>query len=60
MNLTNQHFFKKTEAELRYIIKDASECEALFRNHDAAAAAKYQEQVWDACSILASRERRAA
>ncbi len=60
MTLTNQNYFRKTEAELRYIMKDAGESAALVRNFDSAAEAKYMEQFHDAGTVLASRERRAA
>lgn len=53
--LTNQSYWIKAEAELRYIIKDAGEAARAMRGHDAKAEGKYLDQVNDACSVLAYR-----
>jgi hypothetical protein len=60
MTLTNKTYFSKTEAELRFILKDASEAAAAVRNHDSHAESKYLEQICDASTVLASRARNAA
>ena len=39
----------KTEAELRYIIRDAGEAARAMRGHDPKAEAKYLDQINDAC-----------
>lgn len=45
----------KTEAQLQYIIKDAAEAAACMRGMDAAAEAKYLDQVNDAATELHRR-----
>jgi hypothetical protein len=59
MTLTNQTYFNKTDTELRYILKDASEAAAAVRSFDTHAEAKYLEQICDASTVLASRARKA-
>ena len=39
---------RKSDAELEYIIKDASEAARAMRDHDPSAEAKYLDQVNDA------------
>ena len=46
---------KKSEAELRYIIKDASEAARNMRDVDFSAECKYLDQVNDACTELNKR-----
>lgn len=60
MQLTNQNYFRKTDTELNYIIKDASEAARAVRNFDSRAEAKYLEQVCDATTVLGARARKAA
>lgn len=57
MQLTNQNYFNKTEAELNYILKDASEAARSVRSFDSRAEAKYLEQVCDATTVLGQRAR---
>ena len=59
MTLTNQNYFTKTGAELNYIIRDAGEAAKAMRGFDAAAEAKYLEQINDACTVLHSRRKAA-
>ena len=47
----------KTDAELRYIIKDAGEAMRAMRGHDEKAEGKYADQVHDANTILNHRAR---
>ena len=49
----------KTEAELRFIIKDAGEAAQAMKGMDAKAEAKYLDQVNDACTELYRRKERA-
>jgi len=55
--LRGHPYHDKTEAELRYIIKDAGEAARAMRGHAPEAECKYLDQVNDACTILAYRER---
>jgi hypothetical protein len=48
----------KTEAELKFIIKDAGEAAKCMRDINPAAEAKYLDQVNDACSELYRRKNR--
>lgn len=57
--LTNNTYWKKTDAELRFIVKDAGEAARVMRNHDNAAESKYLEQVCDACTVLNTRKQEA-
>jgi ribosomal protein L22 len=49
----------KTEAELRFIIKDAGEAAQAMKGMDAKAEAKYLDQVNDACTELYRRKEKA-
>ena len=49
----------KTHAELRYIIKDASEAARAMRGLNADAEAKYLDQVSDAVTVLHYRSKEA-
>lgn len=53
--MTNQ-YKSKTDAELRFIIKDAGEAAKNMRDINPAAEAKYLDQVNDACSELYRRK----
>jgi len=46
---------RKTDAELRYIIKDAGEAARAMRDHDPIAEAKYLDQCNDAGTVLNER-----
>lgn len=48
----------KTEAELRYIIKDAYEAAQAMRDHDPVAEAKYLDQMNDAATELYIRRQK--
>ena len=50
--LHGHSYHNKSEAELRYIIKDASEAARCMRGHDEKAEAKYLDQVNDAVTVL--------
>ena len=50
--LPGHPYHGKTDAELRYIVKDASEAAQAMRDHNPVAEAKYLDQVNDACTIL--------
>jgi len=53
--LRGHPFHRKTNAELRYICRDAGEAARCMRDHDPVAEGKYLDQIHDACSILATR-----
>ena len=55
--LTNQDYSKKSDDELRFILRDASEAADAMRGWDDAAEAKYLEQIDDAATVLAERAR---
>ena len=46
----------KTDAELRYIARDAAEASLAMRDVDPAAEAKYLDQMNDACTELHRRQ----
>lgn len=48
-------FAGKSEAQLRFIIKDAAEAANAMRGHDPVAESKYLDQVNDATTELAKR-----
>ena len=50
---------RKSDFELLYIIKDASEAARAMRGFDPVAECKYLDQVNDASTILYARRRRA-
>ena len=50
-------YHAKSEAELRYIIKDAGEAARAMRGLDAVAEGKYLDQVSDACTVLHYRSK---
>lgn len=49
-------YARKTDAELRYILRDAGEAARAMRGVDSAAEAKYLDQVNDASTILYRRQ----
>lgn len=55
--LKGHAFHAKTDAELRYIVKDAGEAAEAMRGHDTKAEGKYADQVHDAYTILTHRAR---
>lgn len=57
MKLTNQNYFSKSDDELRFILRDASEAAEAMRHFDRAAECKYLEQIDDAATVLAQRVR---
>src|SRR4051794_37893358 len=58
--LQNESYWSKSEAELRYIIRDAGAAARAVQNHDPKAEGKYLDQVNDACSVLHWRYQKAA
>lgn len=48
-------YHSKSDAELRYIIKDASEAARAMRDHSPVAESKYLDQMNDASTVLAWR-----
>jgi hypothetical protein len=57
MKLTNQNYFSKSDDELRFILRDASEAADCARGFDDRAESKYLEQIDDATTVLAQRAR---
>jgi len=55
--LTNSSYWQKSDAVLRFILKDASEAADAMLGMDDAAEAKYLEQMADAETVLAARRR---
>ena len=53
--MTPTRYSTKTDAELRYIMKDASEAAQAMRDHDPVAESKYLDQMNDACTELYRR-----
>jgi alpha-acetolactate decarboxylase len=61
--LAGHAYHAKSDAELRYIMKDAAEAYAAISTFDRDAANKYADQVNDAATVLyyrAQKEKRAA
>jgi hypothetical protein len=50
-----QQYRAKSDAELRYIARDAHEAADAMRGHSPHAEAKYLDQVNDACTVLNER-----
>lgn len=50
--LPGHWYHGKTDAELRYIVKDAGEAAIAMRGFDAKSEAKYLDQVNDAATVL--------
>ena len=57
MPLKGHNYHAKTDAELRYIAKDASEAAKAMRGMDSKAEGKYLDQVNDASTVLGYRGR---
>jgi hypothetical protein len=57
MPLEGHAYHDKSDAELRYIMKDAGEAARAMRDHDPAAESKYLDQVNDAATVLWYRKR---
>lgn len=58
MNILHGHpYHNKSDAELLYIIRDASEAAEAMRGHNVDAECKYLDQVSDACSIMNARRK---
>ncbi len=55
--LKGHRFHELSSDSLRCIIKDASEAAAAMRGHDEKAEGKYADQVNDAATILAFRDK---
>lgn len=55
--LKGHDYHRKSEAELRYIIKDAGEAAKAMRGHNPKAEGKYADQVNDASTILHYRSK---
>jgi hypothetical protein len=49
-------YWDKTEAQLRYIIKDAGEAAQAVKGLDDRAECKYLDQLNDACTVLHYRK----
>jgi hypothetical protein len=56
--LSGHPYHNKTEAELRYIIRDAHEAAVAMRGWNPEAECKYLDQMNDACTVLNYREGR--
>ena len=56
MPLAGHGYHKKTDNELRYIIKDAGEAAKAMRGMDSKAEGKYLDQVNDASTVLGYRK----
>ena len=52
MPLKGHQYHRKSDAELQYIIKDASEAAKNMRGYDQKAECKYLDQVNDASTVL--------
>ena len=57
MPLDGHPYHNKSDAELKYIIKDAGEAAQAMRGQDSKAENKYLDQVNDASTILAYRQK---
>lgn len=55
--LKGHPYHQKSDAELRYIVKDAGEAAKAMRGHNDKAEAKYLDQVNDASTILHHRKK---
>lgn len=53
--LDNQSYWTKTEAQLRYILKDAREAADAMSTIPGADVGKYMDQINDACTVLNHR-----
>jgi hypothetical protein len=55
--LQGHPYHQKTDAQLRYIAKDASEAAKAMQGHSPRSEAKYLDQVNDASTVLGYRQR---
>jgi ribosomal protein L22 len=55
--IPDHDYHKKSDSQLRYILKDASEAATAMKNHDTKAELKYLDQVNDASTVLAWRKK---
>jgi hypothetical protein len=55
--LAGHRYHKLTDAELKYIAKDAHEAAEAVHGHDATAEAKYLDQMNDVATVLFYRAR---
>lgn len=55
--ISDHPYHKKTDEQLRYIIKDAGEAAQAMKDHSPAAESKYLDQVNDASTVLSYRQR---
>jgi hypothetical protein len=53
--LKGHSYHNKSDAELRYIIKDAREAAECLKDVSETAEAKYLDQLNDACTVLGYR-----
>ena len=58
--LDGHDYHKKSEAELKYIIKDAGEAAKAMQGHSPKSEAKYLDQQNDAATVLGFRKRASA
>ena len=58
MILSGHRYHNMSDAELRYIVKDAGEAAVAMRGHNYQAECKYLDQANDAASILYFRSNR--
>jgi hypothetical protein len=58
MALQNKSYWTKSDAELRYIIKDAGEASMAMMGWNYEAEAKYLDQINDASSVLYARKQK--
>lgn len=54
--LDGHKYHEKTDAELKYIIKDAGEAADAMKDHDSNAHQKYLDQILDAETVLGWRK----
>jgi hypothetical protein len=53
--LLNKSYWSKSDAELRYIVKDAGEAAVAMQGWNSEAEGKYLDQLNDASSVLYAR-----
>lgn len=55
--LEDHPYHKKTEAALKYVIKDAGEAAKAMKDHSPKSESKYLDQVNDASTVLSWRKK---
>ena len=60
MPLSGHIYHAKTDAELRYIVRDAGEAARAMQKHNRTAEDRYLDQVNDAQTVLYYRRQKAA